>query len=109
MRDGLSSVIKLHGRWAVNLHLQGSAWLFFFITPGRNHSSDPSIFCLCLLSGCRHVMNELLETERAYVEELLCVLQVPILPLCVHCLLSHVSDFCPELTFDPTVSTGLRL
>lgn len=24
----------------------------------------------------RHVMNELLETERAYVEELLCVLQV---------------------------------
>lgn len=28
------------------------------------------------LSVCRHVMNELLETERAYVEELLCVLQV---------------------------------
>lgn len=27
---------------------------------------------------CRHVMNELLETERAYVEELLCVLQVRI-------------------------------
>lgn len=26
--------------------------------------------------SCRHVMNELLETERAYVEELLCVLQV---------------------------------
>lgn len=25
---------------------------------------------------CRHVMNELLETERAYVEELLCVLEV---------------------------------
>lgn len=24
----------------------------------------------------RHVMNELLETERAYVEELMCVLQV---------------------------------
>lgn len=35
--------------------------------------------CLCLcfsLFPCRHVMNELLETERAYVEELLCVLQV---------------------------------
>uniref|UniRef100_A0A668AA24 MCF.2 cell line derived transforming sequence like n=1 Tax=Myripristis murdjan TaxID=586833 RepID=A0A668AA24_9TELE len=34
--------------------------------------------CLCLcfsLFPCRHVMNELLETERAYVEELLCVLQ----------------------------------
>lgn len=34
--------------------------------------------CLTLYSlyVCRHVMNELLETERAYVEELLCVLQV---------------------------------
>lgn len=47
-------------------------------------------------------MNELLETERAYVEELLCVLQVCILPLCA-VLLSHVSHFCPELTFDPAV------
>ncbi len=32
-------------------------------------------FCASLCV-CRHVMNELLETERAYVEELLCVLQV---------------------------------
>lgn len=35
-----------------------------------------SLFCLYSLPVCRHVMNELLETERAYVEELLCVLQV---------------------------------
>lgn len=47
-------------------------------------------------------MNELLETERAYVEELLCVLQVCILPLCA-VLLCHVSNVCPELPFDPTV------
>lgn len=33
---------------------------------------------ISFLSVCRHVMNELLETERAYVEELLCVLQVGI-------------------------------
>uniref|UniRef100_A0A8C8D642 MCF.2 cell line derived transforming sequence like n=1 Tax=Oncorhynchus tshawytscha TaxID=74940 RepID=A0A8C8D642_ONCTS len=34
-----------------------------------------STLCLTVLSLWRHVMNELLETERAYVEELLCVLQ----------------------------------
>lgn len=28
------------------------------------------------MSTHRHVMNELLDTERAYVEELLCVLEV---------------------------------
>uniref|UniRef100_A0A3Q2Q0X3 Mcf.2 cell line derived transforming sequence-like a n=1 Tax=Fundulus heteroclitus TaxID=8078 RepID=A0A3Q2Q0X3_FUNHE len=33
-------------------------------------------FCVCALSVVpRHVMNELLETERVYVEELLCVLE----------------------------------
>ncbi len=31
--------------------------------------------CVCVCVH-RHVMNELLETERAYVEELMCVLQV---------------------------------
>lgn len=49
----------------------------YLFSPGPNHSFDPS-FCLYALSVCRHVMNELLETERAYVEELLCVLQVGI-------------------------------
>lgn len=29
-----------------------------------------------------HVMNELLETERAYVEELLCVLEVSVHHVC---------------------------
>lgn len=33
-----------------------------------------------------HVMNELLETERAYVEELLCVLEVG-----DHCHSEHIS------------------
>lgn len=40
----------------------------------------PSTVCsslsVCSVFVHRHVMNELLETERAYVEELLCVLQV---------------------------------
>lgn len=31
-----------------------------------------------VLPCCSHVMNELLETERAYVEELLCVLEVSV-------------------------------
>uniref|UniRef100_A0A667WS16 MCF.2 cell line derived transforming sequence like n=1 Tax=Myripristis murdjan TaxID=586833 RepID=A0A667WS16_9TELE len=31
--------------------------------------------CVCVCARCSHVMNELLETERAYVEELLCVLE----------------------------------
>lgn len=35
-----------------------------------------SFTSLSVFSACRHVMNELLETERVYVEELLCVLQV---------------------------------
>lgn len=30
----------------------------------------------CVFKCSSHVMNELLETERAYVEELLCVLEV---------------------------------
>uniref|UniRef100_A0A3Q3EKM0 MCF.2 cell line derived transforming sequence like n=1 Tax=Labrus bergylta TaxID=56723 RepID=A0A3Q3EKM0_9LABR len=44
-------------------------------------SSPGYFFCMHLIRSlyslfvCRHVMNELLETERAYVEELLCVLQ----------------------------------
>lgn len=43
------------------------------------------LFCLFSLPVRRHVMNELLETERAYVEELLCVLQVctDLIPLCL--------------------------
>lgn len=49
----------------------------YLLSPGRNHWFDLSL-CLYSLSVCRHVMNELLETERAYVEELLCVLQVGI-------------------------------
>lgn len=48
-------------------------------------------------------MNELLETERAYVEELLCVLQVGT-PSPV--LLSHVCDSCAELTFHPAGEQG---
>lgn len=45
-----------------------------------NHFDLSFFFSICLtlysLPAFRHVMNELLETERAYVEELLCVLQV---------------------------------
>lgn len=37
---------------------------------------DCSSLCVCSVFVHRHVMNELLETERAYVEELMCVLQV---------------------------------
>lgn len=37
---------------------------------------DCSSLCVCSVFVQRHVMNELLETERAYVEELMCVLQV---------------------------------
>lgn len=54
-----------------------NSYLLYLLSPGPNHSFDLS-FCLYSLSVCRHVMNELLETERAYVEELLCVLQVGI-------------------------------
>lgn len=55
------------------------------------------------LSVCRHVMNELLETERAYVEELLCVLQVGEVD----------SSLSPTLVqdprTDPAVFTGICL
>lgn len=67
----LSSVIKLHSRWAVwkglsgDLKLRAAIWVH----------QTPYLISLPL-PFCRHVMNELLETERAYVEELLCVLQV---------------------------------
>lgn len=47
----------------------------FFINhqpAGLNVMSADSLAFLCF----SHVMNELLETERAYVEELLCVLEV---------------------------------
>lgn len=67
----LSSVIKLHGGWTVEgvISVCGVAPLPFISWPEIIHL----IYSLC---ACRHVMNELLETERAYVEELLCVLQV---------------------------------
>lgn len=72
----LSSLIKLHSRWTVwNSHLiiNGAVHLPFLCVPASDPLFDLSF---CLLCVCRHVMNELLETERAYVEELLCVLQV---------------------------------
>uniref|UniRef100_A0A665UYC7 Mcf.2 cell line derived transforming sequence-like b n=1 Tax=Echeneis naucrates TaxID=173247 RepID=A0A665UYC7_ECHNA len=40
-----------------------------------NRLFEPSFSPFCPPSTFRHVMNELLETERAYVEELLCVMQ----------------------------------
>uniref|UniRef100_A0A8C7YUZ4 Mcf.2 cell line derived transforming sequence-like b n=1 Tax=Oryzias sinensis TaxID=183150 RepID=A0A8C7YUZ4_9TELE len=40
----------------------------------------------------RHVMNELLETERVYVEELLCVLQCLDLGLSIHALSTGIYD-----------------
>lgn len=43
---------------------------------GARLSCLPSINCVFRCSS--HVMNELLETERAYVEELLCVLEVSV-------------------------------
>lgn len=38
--------------------------------------SQQTALLMLVCRVCSHVMNELLETERAYVEELLCVLQV---------------------------------
>lgn len=37
---------------------------------------SPHCILCCVCVHFSHVMNELLETERAYVEELLCVLEV---------------------------------
>lgn len=59
----LESNYTADGQW-----LRFLCWLPSFI----------SMHLISFLSVCRHVMNELLETERAYVEELLCVLQVGI-------------------------------
>lgn len=43
--EGLSSVIKLHGRWAVNGVTSSSAGRrISLLSPGRNHSSDLSFF-----------------------------------------------------------------
>uniref|UniRef100_A0A669D1A0 MCF.2 cell line derived transforming sequence like n=1 Tax=Oreochromis niloticus TaxID=8128 RepID=A0A669D1A0_ORENI len=45
-------------------------------SPGQSSHVHRTPYLISLpLPSCRHVMNELLETERAYVEELLCVLQ----------------------------------
>lgn len=45
-------------------------------TPLYSVVMNCSSLSVCSVLVHRHVMNELLETERAYVEELLCVLQV---------------------------------
>lgn len=39
---------------------------------------SPHCILCCVCAHFSHVMNELLETERAYVEELLCVLEVSV-------------------------------
>lgn len=47
--EGLSSVIKLHGRWAVNRVTSSSAGQrISLLSPGRNHSSDLSLFLFFL-------------------------------------------------------------
>lgn len=74
----MEAVVQLQCR------MKRKTWLYFVGLSGNKKEEKFSIFykndeimnrfvCVC---GCRHVMNELLETERAYVEELLCVLQV---------------------------------
>lgn len=47
------------------------------------NSMQASANSLALLRSS-HVMNELLETERAYVEELLCVLEVSVHHVCMY-------------------------
>lgn len=77
----LLSVIKLHSRWTVwktviSLSIVLCIYLFWAHQPLYLIPLFAFLHTLCSPSVCRHVMNELLETERAYVEELLCVLQV---------------------------------
>lgn len=68
VRDQPSLFHRESNYTADGLGLRFLCWLPSFI----------STYTISSLSVCRHVMNELLETERAYVEELLCVLQVGI-------------------------------
>uniref|UniRef100_A0A671MZ55 Guanine nucleotide exchange factor DBS-like n=1 Tax=Sinocyclocheilus anshuiensis TaxID=1608454 RepID=A0A671MZ55_9TELE len=44
-------------------------------SPNPLHTQNTHALAISYLWSLRHVMNELLETERAYVEELLCVLE----------------------------------
>lgn len=58
------------------------AWRFYGGERPKSTKTDATFIlernltCVFLFAASSHVMNELLETERAYVEELLCVLEV---------------------------------
>lgn len=75
---GLIQIVKSIWFMECFFTLFQSSSLTSFISILMNHF----MLLIWLCDICRHVMNELLETERAYVEELLCVLEVSCTYIC---------------------------